>query len=326
MKVLYAIQGTGNGHVARAREIVPVLEQMCDLDLLISGIQADGSISQPIKSRYKGMSFIFGKKGGVDIWETYRKNRLFRIWRELQDFPAKDYDLVINDFEPISAWAAKLSGVRCVSLSHQCAVLAPEAPKPENSDPLGKAVLQHYTPTSEQYGFHFERYSSKVYTPVIRREVRGLETSNKGHYTVYLPAYSDEWLLKSLKQFPEVKWEVFSRHNKQPRREGGVHIQPVNNDKFVKSLVSSEGMLCGAGFEAPAEALFLNKKVLAIPMKGQYEQHCNAAGLKQLGVPVIPALTPAYYDTIRNWLEQPWNIQVDYPDEVQGILEDILGR
>ena len=35
MKVLYALQGTGNGHVARAREIVPILASRCDLDVLV---------------------------------------------------------------------------------------------------------------------------------------------------------------------------------------------------------------------------------------------------------------------------------------------------
>ena len=41
MKVLYAIQGTGNGHISRAREVIPFLKQQCDLDILISGTQSD---------------------------------------------------------------------------------------------------------------------------------------------------------------------------------------------------------------------------------------------------------------------------------------------
>jgi hypothetical protein len=37
MKVLYAIQGTGNGHVSRAREVIPVLKQLADVDVFLSG-------------------------------------------------------------------------------------------------------------------------------------------------------------------------------------------------------------------------------------------------------------------------------------------------
>jgi len=39
--------------------------------------------------------------------------------------------------------------------------------------------------------------------------------------------------------------------------------------------------------ETPAEALFFKKKLMVIPMKGQYEQLYNAECLKQLGVPII---------------------------------------
>jgi predicted glycosyltransferase len=51
MKVLYAIQGTGNGHIGRAREIVPILMKYADVDVLLSGTQADIRPQFPV--RYK---------------------------------------------------------------------------------------------------------------------------------------------------------------------------------------------------------------------------------------------------------------------------------
>jgi hypothetical protein len=59
MKILYAIQGTGNGHIARAEDIIPVLSQYGDLDLFISGAQADIKLSFPVKYKSKGLSFYF---------------------------------------------------------------------------------------------------------------------------------------------------------------------------------------------------------------------------------------------------------------------------
>ncbi len=73
MKILYAIQGTGNGHLSRARDIVPILQKKGEVDILVSGIQADVSLPFPIKYRLKGLSFVFGKNGGVDIVSTYLK-------------------------------------------------------------------------------------------------------------------------------------------------------------------------------------------------------------------------------------------------------------
>lgn len=59
MKVLYAIQGTGNGHLSKARDIVPALQKRnIELDILVSGTQADISIPYPIKYQLNGWSFI----------------------------------------------------------------------------------------------------------------------------------------------------------------------------------------------------------------------------------------------------------------------------
>jgi predicted glycosyltransferase len=76
MKILYAIQGTGNGHISRARDIVPVLMKNHEVDLLISGTQADVELPYPVKYRFKGLSFVFGKNGGINLSETYRKTIL----------------------------------------------------------------------------------------------------------------------------------------------------------------------------------------------------------------------------------------------------------
>src|SRR5687768_13379536 len=128
MKILYAIQGTGNGHLSRARDIIPILKKGNEVDLLISGSQADVVLPYTIKYRLQGLGFVFGKKGGIDLLATYKKNRLKKFFEEIESLPVEDYDLVINDFEPVSAWACHIRNVRCISLSHQAAVLNKFAP------------------------------------------------------------------------------------------------------------------------------------------------------------------------------------------------------
>ena len=91
-------------------------------------------------------------------------------------------------------------------------------------------------------------------------------------------------------------------------------------------MAQSAGVLCGAGFETPAEALFMKKKLLVIPMKSQYEQHLNAAALKSMGVPVIKSLKPKHNDTIINWIDNGKVINVNYPDNTREILERILEK
>ena len=325
MKVLYAIQGTGNGHLSRARDIVPILQKKgVDLDILVSGTQADIHLPFDIRYQLKGLSFIFGKKGGIDVWKTYFKAKTMRLHKEINSLPVEQYDLVINDFEPVSAWACKLKKKPCISLSHQAAVLSPNAPKPKKKDAIGKLILKKYAPTTKQYGFHFKAYEDTIFTPVIRQDIRNAQITQGEHYTVYLPSYDDEKLLKLLSKLKNVQWEVFSKHNKKTILKDNINIQPITNEAFVNSMASSKGVLCGGGFETPAEALFMKKKLLVIPMKGQYEQQCNAAALKDMGVPIIKSFKKKHLNTIAEWLENDTIITVDYPDITEQIIDKIL--
>ncbi len=326
MRILFAIQGTGNGHLSRARDVYPELKKYGDVDVLVSGIQADVDVPFPVKYKMYGMSFIFGKHGGVDIVDTAKKLKLFRLIKDIREFPVTDYDLVINDFEPVSAWACKNKKMQCISLSHQCAVLHPNAPQPDETDPMGKAVLQHYAPVTAAYGFHFKSFSDNIYTPVIRKEIRALTPVDNRHYTVYLPAYDDESIVKHLSVFKSTRWEVFSKHNKEPFTAGNVSVRKIDNRAFIESMASSTGVLCGAGFEGPAEAMYLGKKVLVIPMLTQYEQHCNAAGAAAMGATVIKTLDERNYATIRNWLDNGERIKVNYPDITAEIIEQIIKK
>lgn len=325
MKVLYAIQGTGNGHLSRARTIIPLLEKKnIHLDLLVSGTQADINIPHPIKYRLKGLSFTFGKKGGVDMWRTYLKTNTARLQQEIKKLPVHEYDLVINDFEPVSAWACRLKNLPCIGFSHQSAVLGKNVPKPQKRDLAGRLILRKYAPVTKAYGLHFEAYNAHTFTPVIRHEIRNIPTGNGQHYTVYLPAYSDQRIIKILSQVKGVQWEVFSKHTSANYQTGNIHIRKINNKAFINSLVTSKGVLCGAGFETPAEALHLGKKLLVIPMKAQYEQQCNAAALKEMGVPVVKSLKQKHLDTFRNWVATDTKVNVYYPDITEDIIDKIL--
>jgi len=324
MKILYAIQGTGNGHLSRSMDIVPRLQKMGDVDVLVSGTQGDLALPFQVKYVLHGFGFVFGKKGGVDLWASFLKSRFRKFINEINSLPVEDYDLVINDFEPVSAWACYVKNKPCIGLSHQAAVLSEKAPKPGETDMIGKLILKHYAPVTEQYGFHFEKFDKNIFTPVIRQQVREQRIENRGHYTVYLPAYDDKRLVKHLTEFKDVKWDVFSKHNKKTFKHKNVTIQPIDNERFIKSMAQSAAVLCGAGFETPAEALFMEKKLLVIPMKTQYEQQLNAAALKHIGVPVIKSLKPKHSEIIADWIVNGKIIPVNYPDNTQQVLDLIF--
>jgi uncharacterized protein (TIGR00661 family) len=231
---------------------------------------------------------------------------------------------VISDFEPVSAWACKLKNKPCIGFSHQAAVVSKHSPKPKKNDLIGWAVLKHYAPVTTKYGFHYLPYDKNIFTPIIRKEIRDLKVTNNGHYTVYLPAYSDKKIIKLLSCFPDIKWEVFSKHSKECYQQDNIHIRPVNNDQFIQSMVAAAGVLCGAGFQTPAEVLCLQKKLMVIPMKGQYEQQCNAAALRPLGVPVLKNLKRKQYEKVKDWIENDYKVILNFPDDTEYILDYII--
>jgi uncharacterized protein (TIGR00661 family) len=324
MKVLYAIQGTGNGHVSRAREVVPVLKQMAEVDVFLSGTNFNLNLPFEVKYQSKGVSFQYDKTGGIDYLKTIRNINPLRVRKEILDFPVQDYDLIINDFEFISAWAAWYRNVPCLAFSHQVALLSNHTPKPADGEFPGKTILKNYAPASYAVGLHFKSYDDYIFTPVIRKEIRNLETSDKGHYTVYLPAVSDQTLLNVLHQIPHVFWEVFSKNARHSYITKNVSVRPAHLENYMQSLAACKGLLTGAGFESPAEAMFLGKKLFVIPIHGQYEQQCNAVALKELGVYVEKRFSTEIVSQLENWLCNSQTYHAFYPDITEQLTEHIL--
>ena len=325
MRILYAIQGTGNGHLARATEIVPILKSIADTDILVSGTQSDLKVPFQIDYRFAGMSYLIGQSGGVDILKTIQKMHVLQFIKDIKNLPLNQYDLVINDFEPVSAWACRLRNKACIGLSHQNAVLHPSAPQPNFNDLVGKFILNHYAPVSHKYGFNFSPFSPDIFPPVIRQDIRNAKSTVKPYFTVYLPAYSDQQIQDVLSRVPDTDWQVFSKHSKTNYTVGSVHFHPVSLNEFTQSFLNCAGLICTAGFEGPAEAIFMGKKLCVIPMKKQYEQYCNAAFLKTMGIKVLSSFSKGVPDLI-DWVKHSVPLEIKYPDLTYEILSGIVAR
>lgn len=324
MKILYAIQGTGNGHTSRAREIIPHLRQYGELDLLISGNHTEISVGVPILYRFHGIGFKFGVKGGVNYFESFKDLRPIKLLRDIYDLPVKQYDLIINDFEPVSAYAAKKNGMKVHALSHQAAFLSNHCPRPSHKNRFAEWLFRHYAPSHSQTAFHFDTYDSFIHTPIIRSEIRLLQTSAQDHITVYLPAYSAKKLLPYFLKRPEIQWHVFSKHDTEETRFRNVWIRPISNGAYMSSLASGQGLLTGGGFEAPAETLFLNKKLMVVPMQNQYEQQCNAAALSKLGVDVVHQLDSKFADSLAAWIKNSHRVELLYLDQTSEHIQRLV--
>src|SRR5690606_13984526 len=108
MKILYGVQGTGNGHISRAMAMAAAFQQHEDIDItwLISG--RDSGKTYGLINDYEwreGMTLVT-VNGKVSLSKTFAKNSLLRLLRDIRQLDFKNYDLVFSDFEPVISHAA----------------------------------------------------------------------------------------------------------------------------------------------------------------------------------------------------------------------------
>lgn len=322
MKILYAFQGTGNGHAARARAILPELSKYAEVHVATSGMNSELDVGFPITYRYRGLSYTANGKGRISLVRTARAFHFKQAWLDINSVPVQDYQLVVNDFEPITAYAAKRRKVPAVAISHQAAFFSNRTPRPLIKDYFAEAVFNYYAPAPDHLGFHFERYDSFILTPLLRPEIRNAYPSNRGHLTVYLPGFAESYLAPLLRRVSPKEVHLFSRFCTKQHVVDNVTVMPIAHTPFIESLISCDAFLAGAGFEGPAEALHLGKKLMVVPLGGQYEQRCNAVALARLGVPVISTVSDRTIDSIQQWAHSGEPLEINFPD----ILDEVIHR
>ena len=303
MRILYGIQGTGHGHISRAREILPLLLNDAEVDVLLSGYNCSMSLEDVRIMRKRGISLTYSDNGHVSLIETIKNLRPITFLKDVHQLKPNAYDLVISDYEPVSAWAAYKVGVPSLALSHQAAFLSELSPRPIKQSLFAEQILKKFAPCKSSLGFHFQRYDSFIEPPIIRSEVLDLKPETGSHITVYLPAYHHKNLIPHFKNVKTADWHIFSPSCSHAFEDANVIVQPVNNARFLNSLDTCRGVLTSGGFETCAEAMYLNKKLMVVPIQNQYEQLCNAAALQRMGITVIEKITGQFSGIVEEWLE-----------------------
>jgi uncharacterized protein (TIGR00661 family) len=317
MKIFYAIQATGNGHISRAMEILPFLGRYGKVDIFLSGSNSTLPLNAPVKYRSKGLCFFYTSTGGLNYVDTVKEFSPLRALREARELPVEKYDLVINDFESITSLACAIKKVPSVNFGHQASFQSERAPRPGKKDFFGEWILHNYARATQYIGLHFKSYDEFILPPIIKRDILLAEPTDKGHITVYLPSYCDEIICKQFLRLKDFRFEVFSKEVKQATTLHNVTLIPVGKEKFNKSLINCKALISNAGFETPAEALYLGKKLMAIPIRGQYEQHCNAAALEQMGVKCLKAVDNHFESHFNEWINDKKRIHysIDFSTE-----------
>jgi hypothetical protein len=132
------------------------------------------------------------------------------------------------------------------------------------------------------------------------------------------------YIAERLRKYDQTDWHIFSSGVKSYVKTGNLHLFPVDREEFVSSLVRSKGVLTGGGFETPAEAMYMGKKIMSIPIQKQYEQQCNAEALRLLGYPVFEKLDAVCGLGIEQFISSDLPIPYEFVDHRERVIQDML--
>lgn len=281
MKILYGVQGTGNGHITRARAMQTALSNAgIEVDWVFSGREADKFFDMEAFADYKhfkGLTFAT-KAGKVDLIKTFTEASLGQMYQDIRTLDLNQYQLVVTDFEPVVAWAARKRGIPCIGIGHQYA-FDQKIPKAGNTF-ASEAIMKWFAPVSLGIGVHWHHFNQPILPPIIETDdYIGMEQNAT---LVYLPFERSKDVLKVLNNF-EHRF-VFHCGDIEPGQYHNVLVKGFSRQGFKDSLHSTNGVICNAGFELVSEALNLGRKIMVKPLKGQMEQSSNALAMTSLGL------------------------------------------
>ena len=300
MKILYGVNGEGMGHATRSRVVIDHLLSEHDVRVVASGAAfeylRDGL---PAVDRIFGPTFAM-EEGEIRRWATVREN-LATVGRELSPTAREWYarvlewrpEVVITDFEPLAALYAResrspLIAIDNINMLDRCRHDAEIVAGARSDFRVAKAVTASMVNGANEYvvtTFFYPRVSrarTTLVPPIVRPEVEAAEPERGEHLVVYFGG--DPALLDALRA-SGVPCRVYGMRGgpAADERDGNLEFRPRSNDGFVEDLRTARGVVAGGGFSLLSEAVYLGKPVLAIPLRGQFEQLLNARYLEREG-------------------------------------------
>jgi len=324
MRILYGVQTTGHGHLVRSTPIIRALrERGHQVEVLLSGPPPDpawpGRIGAPLGAR-PGLTFA-ADGGRIRYLKTARQARPVTFLRDVFRQPTSLPDLVVTDYEPITAWFARRRGVASVGIGHLYAFAWPGVPR-ARGNLITRRVMDWFAPVSIPAGTHWDSFGAPVLPPTIDPEIRALPQGAREPdlIVVYLGFEPLGRLLPLLRTFPDNRFHVYARVEAE-RQDGNVSVRPISRPRFLADLGRCAGVIANAGFTLTSECLHLGIPVLVQPIEGQLEQESNAIALERLDLGTVTrCLSRA---DVQRWRARPTPPPQRYPD-VTGALVDWL--
>lgn len=293
-KIIYGVSGQGFGHSTRSREILQYLVSRGHQILVFTYGQALFFLDEDFDVfEVPGLGLSY-KNNKLIYWQTIYKNvyqvaKQSRHWPKILDkFRSFKPDIVITDFEPLTALLAKLQRVPLISIDNQHQLtntrikINARYKKDLLADQLAIKSLvwgaKYYLVTTF-FETPLRRQDTFLFPPIVRREVRELIPQDQEYILVY--QNSDFAELIKILHLLDHNFVVFGSNKKGV--SGKIEFKDYSSHEWLKYLANCQAIIGTAGLSLISEALYLKKPYLAMPIKKQTEQMINAKYLEQMG-------------------------------------------
>lgn len=308
-KILWGISGIGNGHINRQLPLIRQLAKSCQIMIFCYDKSYEVAKKNFLKNKNitlqeVSIPFWSGGKRGLDFSlaqkNEHNQNRLFFLKNcEAMAMVQKKIgkpDLVISDYEPISAQYAYAYNAPLITIDQQSKFLVGNFPKEiagfNCQDEIER--LHMFFPKVEARlavsFFNVEKGRSDdsvlLFPPIIKDAVLNLKrTEKKNSILVYISAarafgQTNEQIRQILSRFPEAQFSLFTEE--QINSSANVVGYKQGDERFLKVLSECTGIITTAGHTLLSEAMYLGIPVYALPV-APYEQHLNAYVINKYG-------------------------------------------
>ncbi|MCF8067983.1 MAG: hypothetical protein K9L30_05310 [Desulfobacterales bacterium] len=298
MNILYGVQTTGYGHISRSRELVRNLKTLGHhVHVVFSGQNAS-------------------MRNDFDDFQPYKIFKGIRFYRDVRAYDVSGIDLVVTDFEPITARIGKKHNIPVIGVAHQYAFLH-DIPM-DGANPLAKWILRNFADVDIPVGLHWHHFGNSILPPIVPHDFKAGETSAADKIVVYLPFENMLDIGAALTSIKSHQFYIYCKID-SPLNNSHIHWRPISRDDFLKDLSDCSGVICNSGFELVSEAIHVGKKVLVKPLSGQMEQFSNARALTELKLGQV--MRTLNSNKIDGWLTEPQPDPICYPDVARIIAE-----
>lgn len=321
MKILFGVQGTGNGHISRSRELVTSLRDFGhEVDVVISGRKEEELKEIEVFAPYKVLKgfTLVTYRGKMNYIETMFQLDFVRLMSDVFALDINGIDLIVTDFEPVTSMAARMRNIPSIGFGHQYAFRydVPVA----RGNVFERYTLLNFAPARYNAGLHWHHFNQPIFPPVIPPSLyeTGELKVKGGKVLVYLPFEEVEDVTAFLVPFENHEFYIYGKA-REDRDQGHLRFRGYSREGFLRDLQECGGVVCNAGFELPGEALHLGKKLLVRPLDGQIEQESNALAIEELSLGMTMHSLDG--DILREWLQKPNHEPMGYSRTVNYIAE-----